>query len=181
MELLIAAYPDKRTELPEATTEVYLRCLNDLPFEALQAALLTHITTNKWFPTIAELRLKSLEFLPGNRMPTATEAWDEVTSEISRVHWDGVPQFSHPAIAKTVHAMGWRQICLSETPGVERAHFLRMYETYAKRAQEDMLLLPEVAQVAERLALRGRAEPLQDKIRLLADAKTIIGGKANGQ
>lgn len=178
LELLAAAYPDRADKISGATMEIYLRCLHDLPFEALQIALLNHITSNKWFPTVAELRQLALEAMPGGRAPTALEAWGEVTKLIVGVgSYKPQPKFSHPAIDKAVSAMGWIEICRSENQVADRAHFLRMYETYCHRLQGDLLTLPEVkqlaARLAEKLALQQSNSEASSKILQLSDAKRM--------
>ncbi len=154
---LLGAYPEK--DPPEETMELYIRCLADLPAQAVEAAVLAHVATSRWFPTVAELREKAAELLPGGRLPTATEAWAEVVKAFGAVGSYGVPAWSHPAIATTVEAMGWRQLCLSEEGMADRAHFLRLYETYAKRVREDQVQLPEVARLTRELAA-AMAKPL---------------------
>lgn len=64
---------------------------------------------------------------------TAQEAWGEVVREISRVGSYGQPIFSTPDIKRAVDCIGWKDICLSETIGVERAHFMRAYDGIVNR------------------------------------------------
>lgn len=144
-----------------------MRCLADLAPAALEAAVLAHISTNKWFPTIAELREATLAMLPGQGIPTATEAWGEVMHAFEMVGYYHTPEWSHPAIAKTVDAMGWQQLCLSENGMADRAHFIKLYEVYVKRVRDDSLMLPE----AKRLKGELQAGDLGVGIRSLVEAK----------
>ena len=52
--LMKAAYP--RQTLPEETIDLYTRALQDIEPRLLKTAVMQHIATSKWFPTIAELR-----------------------------------------------------------------------------------------------------------------------------
>lgn len=54
LALLKAAYP--RTELSDATIEVYTECLADEDYTAVRARALEAIQESKFFPTVAELR-----------------------------------------------------------------------------------------------------------------------------
>ncbi|RJQ10889.1 MAG: hypothetical protein C4551_01915 [Bacillota bacterium] len=170
LDVLVEAYPDK--EIKPGTVEIYIRCLADLPYEAVQAAVLQHITSNKWFPTISELRELATGMLPGNQIPTATEAWAEVKQAFAKVGYYGKPEWSHPALAKTVEAMGWQSLCMSENDIADRAHFIRLYEVYVKRLRDDQLELPEVTRLRGELA-KGETVALPDKIKALADAKRV--------
>lgn len=167
--MLLAAYPKEPAS--KETVEVYIRCLADIPGQVLEAAVLAHVSGNKWFPTIAELRDAALQLLPGNKAPTPTDAWAEVRQGIWRHDWNDPPtDWSHPAIAKTVEAIGWDNLCTSETPGVERGHFLKLYDVYCKRLREDAAMLPEVRRTAKEL----QAGPtIGEALKALADAKRV--------
>lgn len=67
-----------------------------------------------------------------NRKNSA-EAWGEVLEQVGRTGSYGVPEFSTELIKKAVQCVGWRDICLSENIGVERAHFLRAYDRLIER------------------------------------------------
>ncbi len=64
---------------------------------------------------------------------TAAEAWGEVLREIACVSSYGVPVFSTNEINRAVECVGWRDVCLSEQIGIERAHFMRAYEGIIQR------------------------------------------------
>ena len=46
----------------------------------------------------------------------------------------GTPTWSTPELARAVDAVGWLAICLSQSPGVERSHFLRIYAALRERS-----------------------------------------------
>lgn len=157
--MLSAAYP--KYEITRPTIRLYEDFLQDLPFDLARAAVAKHITTSTFFPTVAELREAALSMT--DTAPVAADAWTEVLNEIARVGMYDKPNFSHPAIEKTVKAIGWRNLCMSEQIGVERAHFMRIYGDYRKRETENAKVLP----VLQRLGIdtgklfalpRGREE-----------------------
>src|SRR6185436_18114105 len=51
---LVAAYPN--AGISPDTTTIYARMLTDIPVDLLQRAIEDQIATNKFFPTIAEIR-----------------------------------------------------------------------------------------------------------------------------
>lgn len=169
-KILRAAYPDQRPS--EAQIELYTRILSDLPPQTILAAVVQHVASSKWFPRVAELREIATGLLPGGDIPTVTAAYGEVQSRIADTGSYGVPEWSHPAIAKTVEAMGWRSICFSEEPDVCRSNFIRLYEIYVKRLRDETTMLPEVRQVKRELAGRGTIS-LPDVVKQLAESKRL--------
>ncbi len=59
---------------------------------------------------------------------TSAEAWGKILRQVSSVGSYGTPEFSSPKIKQAVECVGWRDICMSENIGVERAHFMRAYD-----------------------------------------------------
>lgn len=138
---LIAAYP--RIEISEETTKLYAKFLQDLDYKQVQAAVVKHIAISPYFPTIAELRQAALDVIQDNRAPLPGEAWAEVAQQMRDIGYTGRPTFSHPLIEKTVQAMGgWIALCQSEDGMVDRAHFLKVYESYRTRHVEEVKTAP---------------------------------------
>ena len=166
IRLLMENWP--REEMSEARAGLYCRLLTDIPSDILEAACLQCIATSKFFPTVAELRDAALAMTPEmDGLPTAGEAWGEVLREIWRTgtdQWHGPPVFSHALIERTMKAMGWRNICLSEDGMADRAHFMRIYDALRQRHSAQARTLPEV-------------RVLTDALRL----KTLPAGGGNGQ
>lgn len=150
MATLTAAFP--RTEIGEQTILVYAKFLADIPYEAGQAAILNLIAGSKFFPTVAELRQAALKLIPGKQLPTPEEAWGEVSTQIRVNGYYRVPVFSHPVIEQAVKAMGWQELCTSENGIADRAHFMRIYESFRDRALEDTVRIPEARLLVDRLA-----------------------------
>lgn len=69
----------------------------------------------------------------------AAEAWAEVLMSVRQHGYSGKPKFSSPWIEKAVDCIGWRDICMSEKIGVERAHFSRAYESIIERERFDKI------------------------------------------
>ncbi len=150
--MLFAAYP--KFEVPKATIKLYQQFLQDLDFDLARAAVAKHIALSQYFPTVAELRDAALSLT--NRTPSSADAWCEVMEQISMTGSYGVPKFSHPAIKKAVKAIGWTNLCWTEEIGVERAHFMKIYEVYRKREVENAKILP----LFEKLGLKMPEMPV---------------------
>ncbi len=138
---LMAAYPAFTAGKPalvlEQSLKLYTRLLADVSDELLAAATYQHIASSKYWPTIAELREAAIQFIQP-RHPPAIEAWAEVRQAIRRVgHYRPPPSFGDPLIDRAVRALGWEELCLSEEPEVDRAHFLRAYECLQQRERDE--------------------------------------------
>jgi hypothetical protein len=130
---------------------VYQEALADIPVEILRAAVLAVVSRSRFFPTVAEIREEATKLAaPG--YPSPIEAWAEVVAQIASVHYDGRPVFSHPLISKVALGMGWRYICLHDDAAVARGQFLRQYQAECERAQREALLMPQVRELAAKLA-----------------------------
>ena len=129
VEFLIAAYPNAK--VTEKTIELYTQFLHFVPYELGQAAALKLIVNKTFFPTIAELK-EAIQNLapPKDGPPTPEEAWGEVRRQLDIYK---APTWSHPAIEKAVRDIGMRNMCNSYSPGTDREHFFRIYETYRRR------------------------------------------------
>ena len=152
MVYLASLYP--RFELTEATIEAYHDILHDIDTELLKAAARHLGATGTFFPAAAEIRKAAFE-IQANAIgvPSAAEAWGEVMREIRRIGSYGSPEFSSELITKAVHGLGgWRMLCLSENNVADRAHFLKIYDAYLQRYQQDAAMLPEIRELVERLS-----------------------------
>lgn len=142
LSVLTAAYPQQKVE--DETLKLYLRFLADIPFQYGQAAALNLIAESKWFPTVADLRKEAVSLMPQGQLPSSAEAWSEVLDQIRKNGIYAAPEFSHPAIQKSVNAIGWRSLCLmNEGSSTDRAHFLKMYDSFAHQEQKQLLQIPE--------------------------------------
>lgn len=163
--ILAAAYPGAR--LTEATLVLYEAMLADLDEKLARDAVGRLIATSKFLPTIAEIREAAINLTLGQ--PRAgLEAWNDVLMAIRRTGYVGVPTFEDPLVAECVRLMGWRNLCLGETPeGVDRARFCELYaELQRKQRQQEVSepgrLLPAAARTPAQLtqAVSGLAQDL---------------------
>lgn len=146
LSVISAAYPN--FVVTEKTVEVYWQILSDIPADELKAATLHCISESgrKFAPSVGELRgavgeLRSLSY----NVPSSFQAWQEVQKQINDNGGDfGKPVWSHPLVVKTVEAIGWRTLRMSEDQTADRARFIQCYEQFQERAQKEDLLIPEV-------------------------------------
>jgi hypothetical protein len=149
---LMAAYRTGQQVAPE-TVEVYVTDILDLDYEPAVLAIKRLRQTRTFLPSIAEVRQAATEITAG-QLPDGGQAWAEVTDQIRAVGYTGRPEFSHSAIAETVRALGWRELCASANQVADRAHFLKLYGTRRDRLERERNVDPEVNELAAALAER---------------------------
>lgn len=148
-------YPQSGVLQTKAAMELWYQLLADLPYQEASAALSSYMVTNKWPPTVADIR-EGVTKRTTPELPEWSEAWETVINAIGRwgMHREAEALESMPEIARqTVKRMGWQHICLSENIGVERATFRDIYIVIAKRKERD-------AQLPEALRITVTEKPL---------------------
>ncbi len=157
---LLVIYPYQNRQLTNDAERrgfvtAYHRILHDLDARLLDAAALELGGTGKFFPAAAELRQTAfgLKAVADGEL-TAGDAWGMVSKAFgSHGHYRGVPDHFPPLVKRAVDAMGgWTNLCLSENGMVDRAHFLKMYDTLEVRTKPETRMLPEVEKVVKELA-----------------------------
>lgn len=105
MSLIGAAYPGvvqrMNTQELNATLEVYENLLMDLEYDLARRAVLSHLATCKWWPSIAELRKRATELKL--KLPDATVALEMVReyADVSRRN-GGSARFPLPNLPRPV-------------------------------------------------------------------------------
>lgn len=127
--ILESAYPRER--LTPQQVKLYALLLRPYDQEAVTQAALAHIKRSPYFPRISDL----VSTLDQDGLPDVDEAWGEVLRQIRAVGYYGQPQWTHPAIAETVAALGWQELCMSDNAVADRAHFGQFYGKARTRAQ----------------------------------------------
>lgn len=149
MAVLAAAFPT--FDLQAQTIEVYYATLKDLDGAMLKAAAHACLTASEFFPTVHRLReaVAGIQSkITGMLMPE--EAWEEVRREMRKGGIYHQPEFSSPLVRRAVDSVGgWYNLCGSENVPADRAHFLRIYETFMKREQENATMAPFVRQLVD--------------------------------
>ena len=128
--------------LDDARMRLYVEMLSDIPPQILEAAVKKLIMTNKFLPSIAEIRETAYGIkgtISGTAAPDESEAWGEVVKAIQSVGYYGKPKFSHEAITAAVNNIGWQDICMTTYDGMNtlRAQFRRAYQLAAERQKDN--------------------------------------------
>lgn len=123
------------TFLPDTDAfEVWYRLLEDLDYTIAQAAVQKYMLTNKFPPSVADIREYAVSVRTGDKK-TWSEGWEEVTKAIrnfgSYREEEALESMSE-ITRKAVKKLGFRNICLSENITADRANFRTIYEQMAE-------------------------------------------------
>lgn len=162
MAVLTAAFPK---DIPEPTVKLYVSNLQDLPDEVLTAAANQLVRTNRWLPSIAEIRERCVLMMnPQAFPPDAEAAWHEIEKTAQTDGRFIRPNWSHEAVGEALEAAGgYYEACMSNRPDQVRRRFLNAYTPIRDKAVKRALAEPVYGTIGsgETLALEthNRLEP----------------------
>ena len=130
-------YPRENLLPNNQAMELWFKQLNDIPYQIAEAALNKWVTTNKWSPTIADIR-ETATVVKCGEIPDWGEGWEKVLMAIRKygMYQAAEAMNSLDGITKRcVERLGFQNICLSENINQDRANFRMIYEQLAARKQ----------------------------------------------
>lgn len=144
-------WPENGKEAP--LISLWEMMLSDVDFDIAKIAIQKHMSESVYPPTVADIRAKIAD-ITVFREKTGIEAWGDVKTAIRRFgsYNEKKAMDSLSGVTrKVVEAIGFKTLCLSEEEMADRAHFLKVYDTVAKRERDDALLLPQIRDMMPRL------------------------------
>ena len=135
---LLGSYYDKLSGVvgDKAKMTMWYAVLQDMTDDELKAATLDYVKTGKFAPMPADLweRVNAMREAQHPEL-TAEEAWGVVYRDISRYGYYSEPTYDDWKLEAAKNSIGWGTLCdLSEnTLMPTRAHFMRIYGSFAKR------------------------------------------------
>jgi hypothetical protein len=156
--MALRTYFPKESILPnQQAMELWYRELSDIPYSVAEAALRTWVVTNKWSPSIAEIRELVATIQYGEQL-TWGEAWERALNAVRRYgsyNKQAALDSLDPLTRKCVENIGYLDLCMSENIMVERAHFQKIFEIYSKREQTDKRLPNNLIRAIEQARVEG--------------------------
>ena len=141
--MAIRTYYPKENILPnQPAMELWYRELQDIPYNVAEAALRKWVSTNKWSPSIAEIREIATTVTCGS-IPDWGDGWEEVLMAIRRYgtyREEEAVNSLDDITRQCVKRLGFRNLCLSENINQDRANFRTIYQTLADRKVQDAML-----------------------------------------
>lgn len=132
-------YPRENLLSTKQALELWFAQLQDIPYEVAEMALNRWVATEKWPPTIADIREQAANIAAGD-LEDWGEGWRQVVSAI------GVYGYCNPQEAldsmdeitrECVRRLGWMELCMSENATADRANFRAMYEALKERKKKE--------------------------------------------
>lgn len=135
-------YPREQLLPNDQAMKLWYQALNDIPMQVAEAALRKWVATNKWSPTIADIRETAVDVKRGDA-PDWSDGWHKVNLAIQRYgrYRPGEALASlDPITRKAVKCLGFNNLCDTEDIGYYTRRFQQIFETEAKREQMRMQL-----------------------------------------
>lgn len=139
----LRTYYPKENILPnEQALELWYKQLNDIPYQVAEVTLNKWVATNKWSPSIADIREQATSIKLGAAKDWG-DAWQEVIRAISKYgsyrEAEALESLDETT-RQVVKRLGFKNICMSEEIQVDRANFRMIYEQQLQRNKQDAQL-----------------------------------------
>lgn len=126
---------------------IWFELLKDLPYRQANLAIQKYMLTERFPPTIADLRAKAVEVSekPLEEM-SELEAWAIVRKAIGNSGYNSVEEFNklpevcQIAVGTPENLHEWSQMESDQVATVEQSHFIRNYRAAAKRLSKEKKL-----------------------------------------
>lgn len=131
--------------------------LGDLSYEVCAVAVKKYMLTNKFPPTVAEIRELASGIVNGDPL-TWGESWERALHAVRKYGSYNAGEALDsldPLTRKCVESIGYMDMCMSENIMVERAHFQKVFEVFSKREQTERQIPMGLQQAISRLQLKG--------------------------
>lgn len=156
--MALKTYYPRETLLPnQQAMELWFRELCDIPFNVAEMALRKWVATNKWSPSIADIREMTSGIVNGDPL-TWGESWEKALNAVRRFgsYNKGAALDSlDPITRKCVESIGYMELCMSENIMVERAHFQKVFEVYAKREKTNKQIAAPLLEAISQVQIKG--------------------------
>ena len=136
-----AVYSDPKFITDQDAFNVWYELLKDIPYELCQAAIHRYMSTNKFPPTIADIRQLATEIVTPEQMNEG-EAWSKVYKAIcnstynSAAEFEKLPKECQKAVGNPAILKEWASLDMDEVNTVIQSNFMRSYKVECKRARE---------------------------------------------
>lgn len=159
--LALSSYYPTATIVPtKEAFELWYNQLKDIPYEIAELSVNKWVATNKWPPTIADIREMAVGISIGEKKDWS-EAWEEVQDAIRKFGFyeaSKALESLSPLTKETVNKIGFTAICQSENPTADRANFRMIYESLAQREKMKNQIPLQLRELISNIKLLGDNE-----------------------
>lgn len=157
-------YPREQILPNQQAMELWFREIGDIPFDVAEMALRKWVATNKWSPSIADIREMTAGIVNGDPMAWG-ESWEKALTAVRKYgsyNKAAALNSLDPITRKCVESIGYMELCLSENIMVERAHYQKIFEIYSKRERTNQQIAAPLLEAISRMQLKDvDGQPLQ--------------------
>ena len=154
MDVVYGQWPKERNaQNVKSLAKLWEWMLADIPLPLAQRAVAKVLATQKFFPTVAEIRTAALDMADGQPIP-----WGEAYRMMARAGYN--PRELPPLVAETMEELGAYSIRMSTNQETTRAQFRQVYEAKVSQDRELKVLPP--AMRAEQIAANKKAREVGD-------------------
>lgn len=136
---------------------MWFALLGDLPYEVCSVAAQKYMLTNKFPPTVAELRELCSGVVNGDPL-TWGESWERALNAVRKYgSYNKMEALNSldSITRKCVESIGYMELCMSENIMVERAHYQKIFEVYSKREQTEKQMPLGLQEAITKLQIKG--------------------------
>lgn len=154
--MALKTYYPKENLLPNnQAVELWYQQLGDIPYKLAEMALNKWVATNKWSPSISEIRGMVAAIHTGDIKDWGA-AWEDVRMAV-RLYGSYQPAEALESLDELtrdcVRRIGYNNICFSENLANERANFRMIYEQLAERKKTDRQIPAKLAQAISQMKI----------------------------
>lgn len=133
-------YPRERLFPNKESMELWFNQLNDISYEVATQVVNVWVATEKWSPSIADIREKALELTDNSVKANWADGWEQVLKAIryyGRYREEEALESMDETTRRVTQRLGFRNLCDSENPIADRANFRSVYDQIAERQKRE--------------------------------------------
>lgn len=145
---LSAAYPRDNFIPDEYSFNLWYTRLQDIPYLTLKHAADNYIMTNRYAPTIADMRTYAQDIDVAFDM-LAAQAWDQLLRALRMSYapesehvWNDLPEITKQCVGGYATFRAWGNTDTASLESVQRPMFVKRFEVYQSRERKE-LSVPE--------------------------------------
>ena len=152
MKIIRAAYPDRFNTKDITTVQVWYDALQDLNYSDVKRAAGAWIMSERWPPTIADIRAMShnLKAAPDE---LAASAWDQLIRALGRAYapdsrevWDSLPDHTRQIVGGYATFRAWGNTETAQLESVQRPMFVKRFENMQLQKRKQAAIPPTFRQ-----------------------------------
>lgn len=142
---------------------MWFALMGDLPYDVCNVSIQKYMLTNKFPPTVAEIREMAAGVVNGDPL-TWGESWERALNAVRRYGSYNKAEALNSLDSltrKCVESIGYMELCMSENIMVERAHFQKIFDVYQRREQTDRQMPLQLQEAINLIQLKSMDDQLK--------------------